>query len=198
MLFKRRHPPSIQERVRVSLWPRRSWARSFRYVIQRIWRLNGTPRSIAVGCAAGVFISFTPFLGIHFILAGLIAWALGGNIIASALGTFFGNPLSFPFIWISTFKTGSWVLGTGGHMKPHELQERFSRLSEGLFSFSTDGVISAMESLWPVIKPMAIGAVPLGLVASLISYVIVRKAVDSYQARAAKRKMPDGTGTAQA
>ena len=35
MLFKRRQTESLLERVRVHLWPRRSWSRSWRYIIYR-------------------------------------------------------------------------------------------------------------------------------------------------------------------
>ena len=111
MLFKRRTPPSWQETFRVWLWPRRSWLRSTQYVTKRILRLTATPYAIAAGVAAGVFTSFTPFMGLHFLVAALFAWLIRGNLIASALGTFFGNPLTFPIIWAATFNTGALILG---------------------------------------------------------------------------------------
>lgn len=188
MLFKRREAPSLWERVRVALWPRRSWSRSFRYVMQRLWRLRGSPQSIALGCAAGVFVSFTPFLGIHFILAGTIAWIIGGNILASALGTFFGNPLTFPLIWISTFKTGNWLMGSSSSMEFHDIESRLTALTKGLLSTSIDGVMQAVDTFWPIMKPMAVGAVPLGLVTSIISFYIIRKMVETYQSRRSMRQ----------
>ena len=51
-----------------------------------------------MGVSAGVFISFLPIPGFHFLLAALVAWCLAGNVVASALGTAFGNPLTFPVI----------------------------------------------------------------------------------------------------
>ena len=57
---------------------------------------------VAAGVAAGAFTSFTPFMGLHFLFAALFAWAIRGNLLASALGTFVGNPLTFPFIWAAT------------------------------------------------------------------------------------------------
>ena len=46
------------------------------------------------------------------LIAALIAWVFGGNIIASAVGTWAGNPISFPFIWLTTFNIGHLILGT--------------------------------------------------------------------------------------
>ena len=52
-------------------WNRQKW-----YWIARIRKLKGTPDSIAVGVACGVAVSFTPFVGIHSVLALLSAWVL--------------------------------------------------------------------------------------------------------------------------
>ncbi|MEO1399345.1 MAG: DUF2062 domain-containing protein, partial [Pseudomonadota bacterium] len=112
MLLKRRKPAGFLEILRVSLWPRRSWVRSGRYVTKRILRLTASPHAIAAGVAVGAFTSFTPFMGLHFLLAAVLAWVLRGNLIASALGTFFGNPLTFPFIWAGAYKAGHFVLGS--------------------------------------------------------------------------------------
>lgn len=165
------------------MWPRRTWGRSTRYIVKRIWRLGGTPHAIALGCAAGVFISFTPFLGFHFIVAALIAWILGGNIIASAFGTFIGNPVTFPFIWISAYQTGNWLLGETKSISKSELENHFSQLSEGLLSNSFEALRIALDTLWPVIKPMLVGGIPIGLAAGAISYHLLRKAIETSQSR---------------
>ena len=71
--------------------------RSGQYVTKRILRLTATPHAVAAGVAAGAFTSFTPFMGLHFLLAAVLAWMVRGNLLAPALGTFVGNPLTFPF-----------------------------------------------------------------------------------------------------
>ncbi|WP_295813364.1 DUF2062 domain-containing protein, partial [uncultured Nitratireductor sp.] len=35
------------------------------------------------------------------------------RIVAAALGTMVGNPVTFPFIWLATFETGKFLLGEG-------------------------------------------------------------------------------------
>ncbi len=183
MLFKRRDPPTLAERIRVTLWPRRSWARSTRYVLGRIWRLRGSSHAIALGCAYGVFVSFTPYMGFHFLLAGLLAWVSRANVIASAFGTFVGNPLTFPFIWIATYNLGNLILGEEGHFNARTLGEGFEKLWAGIWGLSTDVLRGAMEILWPLIKPMTIGGIPLGALAGAIFYYLTKRAVDAYQAR---------------
>ncbi|MGI9384330.1 MAG: DUF2062 domain-containing protein [Methyloligellaceae bacterium] len=165
-------------------WPRRSWGRSIRYVLHRMWRLRATPRAIALGCAAGVFVSFTPFLGLHFISAGLLAWMTRGSILASALGTFIGNPVTFPVIWFSAYHLGSLVLGLEPMNQPIDL-------SAGVFHTSVD-------TLWPLLKPMTVGGVPLGLMAGAISYYLVKRGAEAYQEKKRVRQLPTSHHPAQA
>lgn len=183
MLFRRRQDPPISERVRIALWPRRSWSRSTKYVKHRVWRLRGSPHAIAIGFAAGVMISFTPFVGFHFIGAALLALALGGSVIASAFGTFVGNPITFPFIWVGVYKLGNLLLGTDGKFNADVLISGFETLWNGIREFSGDVLWGALEILWPLIKPMTVGALPMGIVAATIFYFLVLKAVRSYQLR---------------
>ena len=68
------------------------WGRVLRYWTFKLKRLQGSPYAIACGFACGAAVSFTPLIGFHFILAAVLAWALRGNIIASAIGTIFEEP----------------------------------------------------------------------------------------------------------
>jgi uncharacterized protein (DUF2062 family) len=169
MLFKRRETESFLARMRVHLWPRRSWSRSSRYVVYRLRRVSATPHAVALGFAAGVFSATTPFLGTHIAMSILIAWIAGGSIIAAVLGTFIGNPLTYPFIWYATYSLGSFMLGNPGMRKKIDL-------SNGIFQASLD-------HLWPILKPMTLGTIPVGLGASALAYVLVRPAVEAYQNR---------------
>ncbi len=181
MLFKRRDPPSFGESVRVAIWPRRSWSRSTRYMMQRVWRLRGSPRAISVGCACGVFASFTPLVGFHFIAAGLLAILTRSSIIASALGTFVGNPLTFPFIWYSTYSVGQFILGVDGEFSGARLRTGFAEVMAGMANFSTDAFLSAYEAIWPLFKPMLAGSIPLGGIAAGLSYLALNRMVSAYQ-----------------
>ena len=178
MLLGRRDPAPWSEIVRVWLWPRRSWSRSIRYVVQRLRRLRATPHKIALGCACGVFASFTPYIGGHFLLGGFLAWITRSSMLASALGTFVGNPLTFPFIWLATYHLGSWVLG-----QPTNVGN--INLSASIFDYS-------MHQVWPLIKPMTVGGIPLGILAGSIAYFIVRNVLESYRKKHRKRAMGRG------
>ncbi len=55
--------------MRELLWPRKGFLRPLRYLTMRILRLTASPHAVAVGVAAGVFVSWTPFIGVHFVMA---------------------------------------------------------------------------------------------------------------------------------
>jgi len=169
MLFRRREAESFLERMRVHLWPRRSWSRSSRYVVYRLRRLSDTPHAVALGFAAGVFAALTPFIGAHLILAMLLAWVIGGSIVGAVLGTFVGNPLTYPAIWYATYQTGNFILG--GMTREQEID-----LSGGIFQ-------SSFDQLWPMLKPMVLGCLPLGLALATLSYFLVKPMVEAYKHR---------------
>lgn len=186
MLFQRRQKPNQIQRLRVAVWPRHSWSRSLRYFSKRILRLTGSPHAIALGFAAGAFASITPLIGFHFILSFVIAFIIGGNMLAAALGTAVGNPFTFPLIWASTYKLGTLILhGEARRLRSDALK---GELGETLLEKSLD-------TLWPVLKPMFVGALPLGLVIGVLSYFAMFYSVRAYQRGrrqrlAARRSLP--------
>lgn len=93
------------------LWPRGGWGRAAQYVRHRVRRLPDTPEKISRGIWAGVFTTFSPFYGLHFFVAALIAKLMRGNILASLMATFFGNPLTYVPIAYASLTTGHWLLG---------------------------------------------------------------------------------------
>ena len=95
MVFKRRDRRSIISIFMRFFWPQGGWKRAFHYVQYRLRRLPDSSQKISRGIWAGLFTTFTPFYGLHFITAAIIARILKGNILAALLATFFGNPLTY-------------------------------------------------------------------------------------------------------
>lgn len=175
MLFKRRETETLRERLRVWLWPRRSFSRSLKYFSKRVLRLNATPHAVAAGVAAGVFASFFP-LGFHFIIAVCVAWLFAGNLVAAAIGTALGNPLTFPILWGASYETGKLILHH--HVPLHGPPAHLSDLMHHL----------SFKELWgPVLKPITIGAVPLGLVFGLLFYGLTRWGMAVFREQRRKR-----------
>jgi uncharacterized protein len=166
MLFKSRRRLTLREKIRLIVWPRVSWSRSARYVVKRLLRVKASPHKIAVGCAAGVFASITPLIGVQMVMAGAIALILRGSVAAAMLATFLGNPVSWPLIWGATYALGSAMIGQPGSAEAADLTR-------------------GGQTIWPVIYTMLVGSIPIGLASAAVSYGVVSRAVEAVQAQRA-------------
>ena len=108
-------------------------------------------------------------MGFHLVICAIACLIIRGNMIAAAFGTFIGNPLTFPFIWLATFNTGKFLLGEAGvrHM-------RIGDISRALFEQSFADIV-------PLLMTMATGGLLLGTIAAVPTYVLTRWLVNTYQ-----------------
>ncbi|MDH5748511.1 MAG: DUF2062 domain-containing protein [Rhodospirillales bacterium] len=185
-MFRRNQKLSFPERARDFLWPRSGWRRSSQYIFHRVARIPGTPYSLAAGFACGAAVSFTPFIGLHFLMAAALAFVIRANILASAIGTAVGNPWTFPFIWIWIYELGHGLIGTdavGG-----EKQDFISLFSSIIESFLRLDLSFFIDKAFPVWFPMLIGSLPTALVVWIIFYIPLRPLIDKYQNRRRRRR----------
>ena len=111
MLFKRRKPLSIFDKLLQIFRPHKGYSRAFKYIKKRFYRMTDSNYSMAMGFTCGAILSFTPCVGFHFIIAGFIAYLIKASILMAAIGTLVGNPWTFPFLWWASLKLGKWALG---------------------------------------------------------------------------------------
>ncbi len=102
------------------------WWRTLIYVKHRLLRVADTTHNIGLGLAIGLGVSFSPLLGTHFIQAGIIALALRANAFSAMMGTFFGNPITFPFIWWASLSLGQFLFGLFGLDVAEEIPDKIS------------------------------------------------------------------------
>ncbi len=190
--------------MRNVVYPRGGWGRAAQYVKHRLQRLPDTPERISRGIAAGVFVTFTPFFGLHFLFAAIIAWATRGNILASLLGTFFGNPFTFPFIGFVSLGLGYLLLGMPfdaalfgvGKNIPHEycgLGCQFLNAATDLWQ-NFKAIFTPEVVRWrglvrfynDVFYPYMIGGIIPGAVCGLTTYYLFVPLIGAYQNRRRK------------
>jgi uncharacterized protein (DUF2062 family) len=174
-MFGSRQKRQLSQRVAEFIWPRSGLKRAWLYLVRRMARAKASPHRIAIGFAAGAFASFTPFIGLHFVLAALVAWILRGNLVASAIGTVVGNPLTFPFIWMASYQLGVLVTGVPTADEP---TFAVTLISTSPAPGAADGWLAPIwQSVGSYVGPMLLGGIPLGLVCGAISYFLVLAAI---------------------
>ncbi|MGC1503256.1 MAG: DUF2062 domain-containing protein [Sulfitobacter sp.] len=191
MIFKRRDPKPTLRAMAEFLWPRGGWARAFHYVKHRMRRLPDSPERIARGVWAGVFVTFTPLFGFHFLVAALLAKVMKGNILASLMATFVGNPFTFVFIALSSLKTGHLLLGTelpDGELRV--LSRKFADAGSDLWR-NFVSIFTPAEMDWSsltafsrdVFYPYLIGSIIPGVTCATIAYYLAVPLLQAYQKR---------------
>lgn len=188
MVFRRRNQKTLLEWAREFVYPRGGFRRAAQYVTHRLRRLPDEPHRIARGVFAGVFVSFTPLFGFHFLSAGLLGWVMRGNIIAALLATFVGNPLTTPFIAITSVELGHRLLGIDAPMDVMSIIAAFTNAGSELWHnaralFTSD--VTHWENLatffGTIFWPYLVGGLLPGLVISLAFYWATIPIVRAYQ-----------------
>jgi len=191
LVFRRRDRRSPIRALADFVWPRGGWGRAFLYVKHRVRRLPDSPERIARGIWAGVFTTFTPFYGLHFLVAAIIARMMNGNILASLSATFFGNPLTYVPIGVASLQTGHWLLGT-------EFDEEVDKSLVGKFLAAGGDLKDNLFALFmdkpadwqglhlfynEVFYPYLIGGIIPGIISATVCYTLSLPVIRVYQQR---------------
>ena len=140
----------------------------FRANFRRLLTLDDPPERTARAFAIGVFIAFSPFLGLHTIMATLVAFIFRFNKIAIYSGTFINNPvLTLVPIIIASYAIGAFILGQPLRISPEGLDLlKEPHLLTG--DYYRKLVREGSEIVWP----FTIGGTVLSVVCSAIAYPV--------------------------
>jgi len=152
----------------------------FRSTFRRLLALDDPPERTALAFSIGVFIAFSPFLGLHTILATSIAFIFRFNKLAIYSGTFINNPLTLIPIIIASYATGAFLLGRPLRISPEglELLTNPHPLTAGYYR-------KLVWESWQIVWPFSIGATVLSVVCSLIAYPVTLSLLRANQRRKA-------------
>lgn len=150
--------------------------------------LDDAPGKIALGLSVGVFISCTPFYGLHTLMAIGAAFALRVNKVSTVTGAWLNLPWFAPFVYGLSLKAGEFILSGGEGLKG--LRERsFFDLSASISPYlsmwkMSEGFLASSKLLFTVSKPLFVGTTAVGLVAAAITYVVALWAITKARSRA--------------
>lgn len=191
MVFKRRDRRSPIQVASELVYPRGGWTRAFHYVKHRVRRLPDSPERIARGIGAGVFAAFTPFYGLHFLVAAIGARLINGNIVAALSGTFFGNPLTYVPIGVICLQTGHFLLGT--EFEKSETRGLMGKFADAMGDLKNNFLAMFTDRVadWhglglfyrEVFYPYMIGGILPGLLAGVICFYLSLPLIRTYQQR---------------
>ena len=135
--------------------------------IRSLFRLNDTPHRLASAFALGVFIAFSPTIGLHTISCLLLAWVFRLSKLAVLTAAFINNPWTIVPLYGACLWLGMKITGSGATM-PH--------IAWNELTFT-----NAYAVLTPYLRPFVAGTIAAGLIASVVSYGVVYWAVTRFR-----------------
>jgi uncharacterized protein (DUF2062 family) len=149
----------------------------FRAAFRRLLAIDDPPERTALAFSIGVFIAFSPFLGLHTIMATAIAFTFRFNKVAIYTGTFLNNPfLTLVPIIIASYAVGAFILG-----RPLRIPDEGLELLKNPRMFSGEYYRQLLVQFWNIVWPFSVGAMALSVVCSLLAYPLTLRALRAYR-----------------
>jgi uncharacterized protein len=138
----------------------------------KLLAIRDTPEAIASGVTIGIFIGFTPLIGLKTVLTILLAWLTRSNIIAAVIASAAHDILwpVMPVIFRWQYDLGYWLLS-----QPHHLPPPLTRSSLEARSWRN------WTHLLTVGKPLLLGSVVSSAPLAVLSYVLTLRLVARHQ-----------------
>jgi uncharacterized protein len=138
----------------------------FRATLRRLLAIDDPPERTALAFSVGVFIAFSPFLGLHTLMATALAFIFRFNKIAIYTGTFVNNPVfTLVPIILASYAVGAFFMG-----RPLRLPDEGLALLREPHLLTMDYWRRIFLHSRDVLTPFAVGGLALSVVCSLAAY----------------------------
>ena len=143
----------------------------FRRNLKALLNLDDTPERTALSFSVGVFLAFSPFIGLHAVIGLGVAFAFRLNKLAMMLGVFSNPWVLLPFYAFSTW-FGMQITGMDGIELPADLTLR---------SIFTQEFLAWMATQWRLLIPAFLGSMILSVALGLAAYPISLRAIRKFR-----------------
>ncbi|HEX7177811.1 MAG TPA: DUF2062 domain-containing protein [Pyrinomonadaceae bacterium] len=151
----------------------------FRGAFRRLLALDDPPERTALAFSIGIFIAFSPFLGLHTLMATVVAFAFRFNKVAIYTGTFVNNPfLTLVPIIVVSYAVGALLTG-----RPLALPPEGMELLSDPHLFNRDYWRRLGAHAWDLVLPFSVGAMALSVVCSLAAYPVTLRLLRAHRNR---------------
>lgn len=139
-----------------------------RRAVQVLFHVEDSPHRIALSFGLGVFIAFSPLLGLHTLIALGIAVAFRLSKAAMIVGIYVNNPWTIAPMYMAGTLLGCFLLG----VSTDDLAT--IRFDEHGWAFYR----SLAAQLWPYLWPFVVGNTLLGMLFGGLAYLALRRVIE--------------------
>ena len=140
--------------------------------LEQLLHTHDTPRRTAAAFALGVFLGFSPFLGLHAVMGLALAFLLGLNRVAVILGVYSNLPWILPAYY--TFATIAGAAMLGLDVQPRAIQEVIGAVAATAWHNPRDVTRILAPYLWAYALGSTIGAILLAVVTYYVALATIQ------------------------
>ena len=139
--------------------------------LEQLLHTHDTPRRTAAAFALGVFLGFSPFLGLHAVMGLALAFLFGLNRVAVILGVYSNLPWILPAYYTFATIGGAAILGID--VQPKAIREVMTAVSTG---WHDPGEVTRTLApfLWAYALGSTIGAILLAGVTYYVALAMIQ------------------------
>ena len=156
-----------------------------RFVVYRVLHANDTPHRLALGIALGLFISWTPTIGLQMVLVLLAASVFKAKRIVGLPIVWISNPLTAVPIYYMNYAFGRFLIGLFGDRPMQSYEQVESAFSQLYNNWGRFYEIQFWKMLSGALVDMSleiwVGSVIIGVVLGLIGYIVSYKVIVWYR-----------------
>lgn len=138
----------------------------FKEKFLKLFRLNYSPKVIAMACAVGMGIGFSPYPGLHTAMSLAASFLFGLPVYPILLMSLITNPFTIVLIYAFCYKIGKFIIGDTSTVAIDWADLSFTEL------------LQAGKS---IIVPLFIGSHLLALIFGVITYFVIYFIVVRYR-----------------
>jgi uncharacterized protein len=156
---------------------KRLWLKCRRFVVHHVLHADDPPHRLALGVALGLFVTFSPAIGLQTFFLLLLAWLFNANKLVGMPFLYISNPVTtipvyYPSYWIGRLMVGSEPVSW-------EWWQQLASPPESWWAATTFYWDRLMTIAWP----LWVGSLIVGLFWGLIGYWCTYSIVRSYRLR---------------
>jgi len=149
----------------------------FRAAFRRLLSLDDPPERTALAFSVGVFIGLSPLLGLHTIIATVVAFLFRFNKVAIYLGTYLNNPfLTLVPIILVSYAIGAFLL-----QRPLRIPPAGIELLKDPHLLTRSYYHQLFVNSWNIVGPFAVGSTILSVVCSVLAYPVTLWALRAHR-----------------
>jgi len=135
--------------------------------VRQILKLDEPPHRLSLAFALGIFIAFSPWLGLHIVSAVFLAWLFRLNKVVVLTASFVNNPWTMVPMYAFCLWFG--VKVTGGDVAVPDI------------AWTELGFRDLFSALQPFLWPFVAGTLVIGAAAAVPSYFLIFWLVRRYR-----------------